>query len=326
MFNPEVPPDLLVELLPVVMWLENAVGYSTNRCSVACATLQHTYAALGITARPLAVDLVVHNERTGERNLYGSPEPYWDGNDFHGHCVLSLPASGRFIDPTVEQYPEVRRHRLGPICGRTVAGTAARPDQLAALERGTITPGSQIAVRRKNLLLVYTAADEEFHDVITTGASVVQHRAELERSGRIVAAQTLLLLTHPDVIDRARRSPHQRVRALLDQMDGAELVESEQDSNEPLIRLRDETAPRTLTELLHLPNTRSRPATPPRAPRSQSATRPAEIPGPRVPAPTDPVPEDPSTAPRRRGPLRRLLDSLRDDNHPHRPPGMTPSR
>lgn len=300
-FNPEVPPDLLVELLPVMMWLENAVGHSTNRCSVACATLVHTYSALGIAARPLAVGLTVHNDRTGEQNFYGSREPYWDGDDFHGHCVLSLPGSGRFIDPTVEQYPEIRRHRLGPICGRTVATMAPTSDQLQALRRGTITPGSQVAVRRKDLMLVYTAADEEFHDVVTAGASVVEHQAELERSGRIVAAQTLLMLSQPEVIERARRSPHQRVRVLLDAFAGAELVEGEL-GGEPLIQLRDETAPRMFTEILQSLTTPS----PARLSRGRAAQS-SEIPAPRPTSPSPAQAEEETTGPRGRGLLRRLF-------------------
>ncbi|MDN5919941.1 MAG: hypothetical protein L0I76_33395, partial [Pseudonocardia sp.] len=322
-YNPEIEPDLMVELLPVMLWLENAVGYSTNRCAVACVTLQHAYATMGITARPVAVDLVVANERTGQRTLYGTPEPYWDGATFHGHCVLSLPASGRFIDPTVEQYPELRRYRLGPICGKLIAAQAS-PEQLAALRAGGagIPPGTHLGVRRNDLMLLYTTAGEEFHDVITAGATMVDNQADLERAARVLAAQALLLLADPEVIDRARTSPHPHLRVLLDRFAGAAFVDDDRD--EPLIRLRDDATPRTLAEVLQPP-----PAPPPTRPRPArsrplTATRPKEIPSPRerAPATTEPAGSDTAepdrdgaSRPARRGLLQRLRDALTGGNH-----------
>ncbi len=132
-------PDLMVELLPPMLWLEHAVGHPRNLCVSSCITLHFAYAALGITAHPRAVDLVVSNQRTDQRTMYGRPNPSWSGDTFKGHCVLWLPGSGRFIDPTVEQYPEIRRYRLGPICGR-IARSMATPDQHARLAAGNWSP------------------------------------------------------------------------------------------------------------------------------------------------------------------------------------------
>ncbi len=82
-----------------------------------------------------------------------------------------------------------------------------------------------------------------------SGPSMLNHRAEFERSGRNLAMQTLSLLSNPDVIDRARRTPHARVRTLLDRLAGAQLVEDDHDLG---FVLRDDPTktPRGLDELL----------------------------------------------------------------------------
>lgn len=208
-------PDLMVELLPALLWLDHAQGHPRNLWVSGCVTLHHAYAALGIQALPRAVDLIVSNQRTGARTLYGRPDPYWSGTTFHGHCVLWLPGSLRFVDPTVEQYPEVCRFRLGPICGRMVAAMSTA-EQRAALERGNLAAGTSIGVKREELMLLYTAVDAEFDDVVMSGQVVIDVRDDAERGGRNLASQALLLLSRPDVVDRARQAPHPRVRALLD--------------------------------------------------------------------------------------------------------------
>lgn len=254
-------PDLMVEMLPAMLWLEHAVGHPRNLCVSSCITLHYTYAALGITALPRAVDLVVSNQRTDQRTMYGRPDPSWSGTTFSGHCVLWLPGSGRLIDPTVEQYPDVRRYRLGPICGRITAGMAT-PDQHARLAAGELIPGTHIGVQREDLLLLYTTVDHEFDDIVMSGPSMLDHRTEFERSGRNLAMQTLSLLSSPDVIGRARQTPHARIRALLDRVVGAQLVDHGQDLG---FVLRDEPTgtPRGLYELLgaeSVPEQRSAPA------------------------------------------------------------------
>ncbi len=186
-----------------------------------CVTLHYAYTALGIEAHPRAVDLVVTNRRTDTRTLYGRPDPYWSEATFHGHCVLWLRGSGRFIDPTVEQYPDVRDYGLGPICGR-LAASLATPEQQARIARGELIPGTHIGVEREDLLLLYTTVGHEFDDVVMSGAPVIENLAEAQRSGRNLAAQCIAILCQPDVIERARQAPHPRVRALLDLLTAAE--------------------------------------------------------------------------------------------------------
>lgn len=221
LLNEDVAPDLLVELLPAMLWLEKATGMPTNLCVSSCITLHFAYAALGITAQPRAVDLVVANQRTGKRTLYGRPDPHWKDSTFHGHCILWLPASRRILDATVEQYPEVRRYQLGPICGRLVAGMTTA-EQRSRLTRGELPPGTQIGVRREDLLLLYTAVGPEYDDIVMSAPVLHDDLAEVQRSARNLAAWTLDQLRKPYVIDRARRAPYPRVRALLDLLAAAE--------------------------------------------------------------------------------------------------------
>lgn len=237
----EAAPDLMVELLPALLWLERSRRHSQNLCVSACITLHHAYAVLGIAAHPRAVDLVVSNQRTGARTLYGRPDPYWTDTTFHGHCVLWLPGSTRFIDPTVEQYPEVRRYQLGPICG-PIAAVVSTAQQRAALARGELPAGTAIGVHRQDLLLLYTTVDTTFDDVVTSAPIVAEFAEETERSGRNLASEALLLLSRAEVIDRARRTPHPRLRALLDVLADAQ-GEVDDDGNWRFV-LPDGTTPR----------------------------------------------------------------------------------
>jgi hypothetical protein len=244
-------PDLVVELLPAMLWLENATGRQRNMCVSSCVTLHFTYAALGITAHPRAVDLVVVNQKTDKRTMYGRPDPYWSNTTFHGHCVLWLPGSRRFIDPTVEQYPEVRRYRLGPICGR-LAASMVPPGQQHRVAAGELIPGSHIGVPREDLLLLYTAVEHEFDDVVMTGPTLTNHLTEVQRAGRNLAMQALALLIQPEVITRARQTPHPRVRALLDLLAGAQLDSDDDHELRFILREDPSRTPRRLDELTTL--------------------------------------------------------------------------
>ena len=71
--------------------------------------------AFGLAHQGLVTYLILERQRRVQSSKIGQPNPYWSEAMFNGHCVLWLPGSGRFIDPTVEQYPDVRDYGLGPI-------------------------------------------------------------------------------------------------------------------------------------------------------------------------------------------------------------------
>jgi hypothetical protein len=221
LFSGKAAPDLMVELLPSVLWVYHMTGQRANMCVSGSMILHYAYAQLGIVAEPRAVDLVVSDERTGKRIMYGRPDPYWDGETFFGHCVLWLPGSRRFVDATVEQYPEIRRYKLGPIVGRTAA-VGGGPAAQAAIDRGELPPGTHIGVQRNDMLLLYTAVHEDFRDVVTT-APVVRDNIELaRRAGINLASHALALWRLPEVVDRIRQAPCPRLHTLLDAIGNAE--------------------------------------------------------------------------------------------------------
>src|SRR5438067_7362779 len=100
-------------LLPL-LWLRHPNDVTGNLCVDSSIVLQHAFAMLGVDADVRPVDLVIANQASGKHTMYGRPDPYWDGTNFNGHCVLSLPQSGRMLDTTVEQFPEARRPGWGP--------------------------------------------------------------------------------------------------------------------------------------------------------------------------------------------------------------------
>ena len=106
-------------------------------------------------------------------------------------------------------------------------------------------------MRREELLLLYTTVDHEFDEIVWAGPAVQDNLAEVKRAGRNLAMQALALLSQPEVIDRARQSPHSRVRALLDLLGGAEL---DDDDHELRFVLHGDPArtPRGLDDLTRL--------------------------------------------------------------------------
>lgn len=226
LFSGQAAPDLMVELLLPLLWLYHADGNPANMCVDSALTLHYAYEQLGIIAQPRAVDLVVADERTSKKVYYGRPDPQWQGSTFLGHCVLWLPRSRRFIDATVEQYPEIRRYRLGPICGR-IAVAEGRLEHQAALDRGELPAGTHLGVQRKELTLMYTAVDQRFDDVVTT-APVVQHNVEKHRrTGINLASHAISMLRLPEVSERIRRAPYPRLHALLDVIGTADITADE---------------------------------------------------------------------------------------------------
>lgn len=108
-----------------------------NRCLDAALTLQAAYGLFGIEAVPAPAELSVP-AADGGITIYGTPQPRVEGDQLIGHAGLWLPQSRRFIDTTVQQFPELRDlnpmpvflpsehdwddlvgNAVGAICGRT---------------------------------------------------------------------------------------------------------------------------------------------------------------------------------------------------------------
>ncbi|MFF7965516.1 hypothetical protein ACFZC3_09160 [Streptomyces sp. NPDC007903] len=76
--------------------------------------------------------------------LYGSLTPTWTGTSWNGHCALVLPDSEPFVDPTIEQFDEVRAIGMGPMVGKVAIPTS---------KDGSLgQPGAQVMLQRADLV------------------------------------------------------------------------------------------------------------------------------------------------------------------------------
>jgi GNAT superfamily N-acetyltransferase len=200
--NDQIPADMRIMLLLPLLWLSAARGRPGNICVDACMTLRRAYGQFGITAELRAVQLVVRT-RSGQLIQHSGPEPSWDGGAvLAGHCVLWLPESGRFIDPTVEQFPEVARYKRGPVVGRAPAA-------------GRLPAGARLEVPRGDLTLLYTVLDGRHTATVVNAHQVTTRSDEVRRAGINLASWALAILRLPDFAGRARMAPFPRLRALL---------------------------------------------------------------------------------------------------------------
>jgi hypothetical protein len=102
-FDAERPP-----IMGLPLWyLMLSVGEPANHCLDAVLTLQAAYRTFGIEAVPAPAELFVDDGRGGPTG-YGDPHPRFEDGYLVGHAGLWLPESRRFIDPTVQQFPEIR--------------------------------------------------------------------------------------------------------------------------------------------------------------------------------------------------------------------------
>ncbi len=211
------PPDQLVELLPPMLWLHHSAGVPANVCVSAAMTLHHAYEAIGVTARPTPVELVVGHRTRGPITRYGGGALHWEGTDFSAHCVLWLPGSGRWVDATVTQYPEVRASMPLPVIGRMATSIGGSQASREALAQGRLLPGVHMAVPREELILDYTVVADD-GDVLTTGVHAIGPGVaeDFRRTGLNLAAGALQWWRKPGIVERVRAAPYPRVHALLD--------------------------------------------------------------------------------------------------------------
>jgi hypothetical protein len=200
---------MLITIVPV-LWASMLRGQPANRCLDGCRILQRCYALFGIRSEIRAVDLVVTDE-TGQMVRHGSPRPSWEGNVLDGHCILHLPGEQRIIDATIEQFREIGRLKMGPIVGRMAV-------QLTPGQRGTggsLPAGSQLPVRRANLTLLYTMADDDATRVILDHPAAHTDPDGLQRAGVNIASTALEFLRRDSSARQLDMSPYPRVVALL---------------------------------------------------------------------------------------------------------------
>ncbi|GIF75679.1 MULTISPECIES: hypothetical protein [Asanoa] len=208
------PGDVLPLVFPPMLWVKLAEGKHANVCVDACATLRHTYAQFGIDAQLMPVGLAV-KDGAGRSTGYATTRPYWEsGKVYVGHTVLVLPSLGRLVDPTVEQVPAIRKLGMGPLVGRVPAEVAKN-----------VRMGSDIiGVPRGDLIVAYLPVDPDCSDVLDGAPVLVDNAEGHRRAGINLATLILEAFRAPGVVERIRRAPYPRLRALLDAIGDAPMA------------------------------------------------------------------------------------------------------
>jgi hypothetical protein len=202
-------PTAIGKLVAAVPGLDAMIredlGIPPNVCVEACRWLHYAYAQLGIRSVLSAAGLVVSGP-TGKAILKAPVSPSWTGAVLDGHTILCLPEVRRFVDATVEQYPEVARYRIGPVSGLALGQLGG------AVRSAPFVPGDQLIVQRKDLTLVYTLGDPAATREIM-GHRAVQDRTEVHRRAGINLATLALdfVRRQPDL----RQAEIPRLQALL---------------------------------------------------------------------------------------------------------------
>ncbi|PKT71316.1 hypothetical protein CW362_19930 [Streptomyces populi] len=205
-------PDQLVELVLPFLWVALSDGRApANICVDACLTLRNAYGQLGVRAELLPVTVAIR-KKNGTGTVYGSLTPSWTGTSWNGHCALVLPDSERFVDPTIEQFDEVRKIGMGPMVGKV--SMSSRPGSL-------VEPGTQVVLQRGDLVLAYTVAGPQALASIVEHPEAIAHADDHRRTGVNTASLTLAALRAEGVRDRAMQAPHPRLHALLQAVEDA---------------------------------------------------------------------------------------------------------
>ncbi|WBB48502.1 GNAT family N-acetyltransferase [Verrucosispora sp. WMMA2044] len=217
---------LAIQFLPL-LWVKMAEGQRANACLDACAQLRHAYQQFGIRAEIVPVGVVIHYP-DGSRTRYATDEPRWhDDATLVGHTVLLLPDHGRLVDPTIEQVPEIRKLRQGPVIGRL-------PEQSRhALYDG----GTGFAVQRAGLLIEYQPVRPEHRDRLLSGPLLTRNDAEYRRSAINLAAMAVQAFRDAGAVDRIQQTTaFPRLTALLDVI-GDAVMGADESTGDVLIHL-----------------------------------------------------------------------------------------
>jgi hypothetical protein len=217
-----LPPELLVEIGLPVWWLMLQRGNPANVCIDGALVLRTAYAQFGITAIPKLVELVVTDPSTDHATAYGTRTPHFveDEERFVGHMGLWMPQSCRFIDHSVQQFPQVRGETWLPM---------TMPLGMNGVTNWNQTLGG-FAGPRGRLTLTYTPLPEADNTRILSHAYLDRHTEQHHRVGINVATNLLQVLRLDDLRERALATPHARLHALLEVISDAE-VRTDTDNN-----------------------------------------------------------------------------------------------
>ena len=199
-------------------WLVMAQGFHANSCLDAALTLEAAYQVLGIRAVPVFVEVWTARVDTGERYHRASSAPRLEGTTLAGgHVGVWLPDHHRFVDPTVQQFPEVRRESVSPFVGRLPGSWEELAQQRTVLAY----------LRGKTLVTYWPLPIEQTAHITEAYRQLVRELDPPEghhRSGVNLATEFLDFLRSTDNLPiRIATSSHGRIHQLLGTLKGARI-------------------------------------------------------------------------------------------------------
>ncbi len=205
------PADALPLIALEAVWLWNLAegAEAAAHCVDGCLALHYALAEYGIGSRIEAVAVRVGVDGRGA--VQGERPRYNADGTFNGHTVVVVPAAGRFLDPTVQQFagmPDSGRARL-PLLARLPAqgGLGDQP----------------FGVGRGDHVVAYLPLGEHERQAWRC-AAVDLHAAAYRESGANLAANVFAMLRLEQFRARTAESPYPRLRSLLAALRDAEIV------------------------------------------------------------------------------------------------------
>jgi hypothetical protein len=210
------PPEVLPLMALPAVWLWNAAEdrHAAAHCVDCCVTIQYALAEYGIASEIQAVGVGIATGQS-EPQLYGGGDglrPHYnqDGT-FNGHTILVIPAAGRLLDPTIQQFAQVPRTVQAAL---PVMGPLPVPGGL-----GT----APIGVDRTDHFVLYVPLPAPYHDAWQSPV-LTQRADEYREAGANLAANVFDIMRREGFRDRTAHSPYPRLRALLTALDGTTTV------------------------------------------------------------------------------------------------------
>ncbi|MDL4818677.1 hypothetical protein [Actinomadura opuntiae] len=167
-------------VLLTVTWADAQSGQSAHHCVDSCRTLGYALGHLGVATELRAAGVVMHHQRTGMTTSCAPVMPSWrNRNELDGHCLLTIPDQGRYIDATIEQFPGMSQLRAGPAVGRFGALPDPTTGEISDVGdlMGRPPAGTSIALPRGDRVLVYTLSPDAGSKVITEHPTVTTFAA-----------------------------------------------------------------------------------------------------------------------------------------------------
>jgi hypothetical protein len=205
------PPGALPLIALPMVWLWNMSedGHAAAHCVDGCLVLHNALAEYGLESEIQAVGVAITGD--GPPGSYGQAPRYSTDGSFKGHTILLVPAAARFIDPTIQQFPEIPQSARNTL------------PLMAQLPAGTQLGEDVFVIPRRDHTVAYLPLPAEQRRA-WQDPRIDAHAAEYREAGANLAANVFDIMRHEALRDRLQQSPYPRLRTLLNALDGTKGV------------------------------------------------------------------------------------------------------